>query len=157
MYSPTMKERFQRVLGLPQRGSPTSTGLKKGLLVGLLALIGLLGAPSHVPWVVDTGTPTASWVQLIVGLSLLNTAMTWWHSFRLWRIYTHRGRARCRACLAPGQRGETRDARERAAPHPEGRAQLDASIDQLTTMSDRCHRGAVRKVSHFSGVSGWLT
>ena len=44
MYYPTLKERFQRVLGLPQRGSPPSTGLKTVLLVGLLALIGLLGA-----------------------------------------------------------------------------------------------------------------
>src|SRR5262252_3253350 len=43
MYYPTLKERFQRVLGLPRRVSPPSTGLKTILLVGLLALIGLLG------------------------------------------------------------------------------------------------------------------
>ena len=42
MYSPTMKERFQRVLGLPQRAFHASTGLKTALLGGLLALIGLL-------------------------------------------------------------------------------------------------------------------
>ena len=45
MYSSNrVKERFQRVLGLPQRGSPPSTGLKTALLIGLLALIGLLVA-----------------------------------------------------------------------------------------------------------------
>jgi hypothetical protein len=44
MYYPTLKERFQRVLGLPQRVSSPSTGLKTVLLIGLLALIGLLGA-----------------------------------------------------------------------------------------------------------------
>src|SRR5215831_2650711 len=44
MYYPTLKERFQRVLGLPQRDSSPSTGLKTLLLIGLLALIGLLGA-----------------------------------------------------------------------------------------------------------------
>jgi hypothetical protein len=44
MYYPPLKERFQRVLRLSQRGSPPSTGLKTVLLSGLLALIGLLGA-----------------------------------------------------------------------------------------------------------------
>jgi hypothetical protein len=38
-----------------------------------------------VLWVVDL-MPTASWIQLLVGLSLLNTAMAWWHAFRLWHI-----------------------------------------------------------------------
>jgi TRAP-type uncharacterized transport system substrate-binding protein len=37
-----MKERFQRVLGLPQRAFHASTGLKTALLGGLLVLIGLL-------------------------------------------------------------------------------------------------------------------
>ena len=42
MYSPRMRERFQRVLGLPQRAFHASTGLKTALLGGLLVLIGLL-------------------------------------------------------------------------------------------------------------------
>ena len=37
-----MKERFQRVLGLPQRAFHASTGLKTALLGGLMVLIGLL-------------------------------------------------------------------------------------------------------------------
>jgi hypothetical protein len=37
-----MKERFQRVLGLPQRIFHPSTGLKIALLSGLLVPIGLL-------------------------------------------------------------------------------------------------------------------
>jgi len=44
LYYPTLQERFQCVLELPQRGSPPSTGLKTVLLLGLLALIVLLGA-----------------------------------------------------------------------------------------------------------------
>jgi hypothetical protein len=43
MYYPTLKERCQRVLGLPQRGTSPSTGLKTVRLVGLLALISLRG------------------------------------------------------------------------------------------------------------------
>jgi uncharacterized protein len=42
MDSPAMKERFQRVIGLPQRAFHASTGLKTALLGGLLVLIGLL-------------------------------------------------------------------------------------------------------------------
>ena len=45
----------------------------------------------YVPWLVDL-MPTASWVQLILGLSILNNAMSWLHSFRLWRIDTLRVR-----------------------------------------------------------------
>src|SRR5262245_20054915 len=42
MYYPALKERFQRVLGRPHGGHSSSTGLKTVMLVGLLALIGLL-------------------------------------------------------------------------------------------------------------------
>src|SRR5262247_807439 len=49
MYYPSLKDRFQRVLGLPQRGAPPSTGLKTVLLLGLLALLGLLGVWASRP------------------------------------------------------------------------------------------------------------
>jgi len=39
MYYPTLQERFQRVLGLPQRGSLPSTGMKTVLLIGLLGAL----------------------------------------------------------------------------------------------------------------------
>jgi len=46
----------------------------------------------YVPWVVDL-MPTAGWVQLIFGGSILLNAMSLWHRFRLWRIDTHRVQA----------------------------------------------------------------
>jgi hypothetical protein len=39
----------------------------------------------YVPWVVDI-MPTATWVQLILGMSILFGAMAVWHRFRLWRV-----------------------------------------------------------------------
>ena len=45
-----VKERLQRVLGLPKRTSPPATALKLALLGGVLLLIGLLAAFSdHSP------------------------------------------------------------------------------------------------------------
>src|SRR5262252_1993936 len=46
----------------------------------------------YAPWIVDL-MPTANWLQLIFGLSLLFNAMALWHRFRLWRIDAHRVRA----------------------------------------------------------------
>ena len=97
----------------------------------------------YVPWVVDL-MPTASWVQLIIGLSLLNTAMTWWHSFRLWRIDTLRVRIESALPSLFSARVTVGDIIEMpaSAQHrtPEARAQLDTSIAQLTTLSERCRR-----------------
>ena len=39
----------------------------------------------YAPWIVDI-LPTATWVQLILGFSMLFGAMAVWHRFRLWRI-----------------------------------------------------------------------
>ena len=70
----------------------------------------------YVPWLVDL-MPTASWVQLILGLSILNNVMSWWHSFRLWRIDTLRVRIE-RATVPVQLKGYSwgyhRDARERS-------------------------------------------
>jgi hypothetical protein len=46
----------------------------------------------YAPWIVDL-MPTASWLQLIFGISILFNAMSLWHRFRLWRIDAHRVRA----------------------------------------------------------------
>src|SRR5215471_7420674 len=59
MYSPTLKERFQRVLVLPQHAFHASTGLKTALLVGLLVLIGLL-----VVWA--NRTPTLAHLRVAI-------------------------------------------------------------------------------------------
>src|SRR5262249_41230369 len=45
----------------------------------------------YVPWVVDI-MPTASWIQLILGVSLLFNGMSLWHRFHLWRIDANRVR-----------------------------------------------------------------
>ena len=97
----------------------------------------------YVPWVVDI-MPTASWLQLIFGLSILFNAMSLWHRFRLWRIDAHRVRAEGAIPLLFGAGVTVGEIAEMpaSAQHrtPEARAKLDAIIDQLTTLSDRCRR-----------------
>jgi hypothetical protein len=43
------------------------------------------------PWLVDI-MPQATWLQLLVGFSMLFSAMAVWHRFRLWRIDADRVR-----------------------------------------------------------------
>ncbi len=43
----------------------------------------------HAPWLVDL-MPTARWIQLIFGFSVLFNVMAFWHRFRLWRIDARR-------------------------------------------------------------------
>src|SRR5215468_7480595 len=62
MYSPRMRERFQRVLGLPQRAFHASTGLKTALLGCFLVLIGLL-----VIWANRTPTLSSLRVAILSG------------------------------------------------------------------------------------------
>jgi TRAP-type uncharacterized transport system substrate-binding protein len=97
----------------------------------------------YAPWVVDL-MPTASWLQLIFGLSLLFNAMSLWHRFRLWRIDAHRVRAEGAIALLFGAGitvGEITEMPPRAQHRtPEARAQLEAIMDQLATLSDRCRR-----------------
>jgi len=97
----------------------------------------------YAPWVVDL-MPTASWLQLIFGLSLLFNAMSLWHRFRLWRIDAHRVRAEGALSLLFGTGITVGEISQMpaSAPHrtSETRAQLHAIIDQLVTLSDRCRR-----------------
>src|SRR5215468_9874445 len=99
----------------------------------------------YAPWVIDI-MPTASWIQLILGISLLFKAMSLWHRFRLSRIDKNRMRAESAipllfgpgvtvgeiAAMAPSEKHRT----------PEARQQLDTVLDQLTTLSERSRRGA---------------
>jgi hypothetical protein len=97
----------------------------------------------YAPWVVDL-MPTASWLQLIFGLSLLFNAMSLWHRFRLWRVDAHRVRAEGAITLLFGTGVTVGEITEMpaSAQHrtPEARNQLNAIIDQLVTLSDRCRR-----------------
>jgi len=97
----------------------------------------------YAPWVVDI-MPTASWLQLIFGYSLLLNAMTLWHRFRLWRIDAHRVRAEGAIARLFGAGVTVGEISEMPASTqhrtPEMRTQLDAIIDQLVTLSDRCRR-----------------
>jgi NMT1-like family len=97
----------------------------------------------YVPWVVDI-MPTASWIQLVLGVSLLFNAMSLGHRFRLWRIDANRLRTERAipllfgpgitvgdiAAMSPGEKHCT----------PEARAQLDAIMDQLMTLAERSRR-----------------
>ena len=97
----------------------------------------------HAPWIVDL-MPTARWIQLIFGFSLLFNAMAFAHRFRLWRIDAKRVELESEIpqLFAPGVTvGEigtfTPDDRHRS---PETRARLDAIIGQLVELLDRCRR-----------------
>jgi hypothetical protein len=99
----------------------------------------------YAPWVIDI-MPTASWVQLILGISLFFNAMSWWHRFRISRIDKNRMRTESAlsllfgpgitvgeiAVMAPSEKHRT----------PEARKQLDTVLDQLTTLLERSRRGS---------------
>jgi hypothetical protein len=97
----------------------------------------------YVPWVVDI-MPTTTWVQLILGFSLLSSAMSWWHQFRLWRIDVNRIRIESAIPLLFGPAVTVGDI---AAMSPSekhrtlaAQAQLDTIVEELTTLSERCRR-----------------
>lgn len=97
----------------------------------------------HAPWIVDL-LPTASWIQLIFGFSILFNAMAFAHRFRLWRIDARRVNIESEIpqLFAPGITvGEigtmTPDERQRS---PEVRARIDGIIDQLVELLDRCRK-----------------
>jgi GAF domain-containing protein len=88
--------------------------------------------------------PTASWVQLILGISLLLNAMSLWHRFHLSRIDKNRMRTENAipllfgpgvtvgeiAAMAPSEKHRT----------PEARKQLDTILDQLAALLERSRR-----------------
>ena len=94
----------------------------------------------HAPRVGDI-MPAASWVQLILGVSLLLKAKSMWHRFRLRRIYVNRRRTESAISLLFGS-GVTGGEIAAMAPsekhrRPETRAQLEMIIDQLATVLER--------------------
>ena len=97
----------------------------------------------YAPWVIDI-MPTASWVQLILGISLLLNARSLWHRFQVSRIDKNRMRTESVIPLlfGPGVTvGEIAEM-EPSEKHrtPEGRKQLDTILNQLTTLLERSRR-----------------
>jgi TRAP-type uncharacterized transport system substrate-binding protein len=97
----------------------------------------------YAPWVIDI-MPTASWVQLILGISLLLNAMSLWNRFHLSHLDKNRMRTESAipllfgpgvtvgeiAAMAPTEKHRT----------PEARKQLDTLLDQLATLLERSRR-----------------
>jgi TRAP-type uncharacterized transport system substrate-binding protein len=97
----------------------------------------------YAPWVIDI-MPTATWVQLILGISLLLNAKSLWHLFQVSRIDKNRMRTERAipllfgpgvtvgeiAVMTPSEQHRT----------PEARKQLDTVLDQLATLSERSRR-----------------
>ncbi|HEV7402360.1 MAG TPA: TAXI family TRAP transporter solute-binding subunit [Chthoniobacteraceae bacterium] len=105
------------------------------------------GGPDRVgvyaPWLVDL-MPTARWVQLIFGFSLLFNAMAFAHRFRLWRIDAQRVHleARLLALFPPGITvGEIATVpAAQQPPDPETGASEDRLIEELSELLERCRR-----------------
>jgi hypothetical protein len=97
----------------------------------------------YAPWVIDI-MPTATWVQLILGISLLLNGMSLWHRFQVSRIDKTRMRTENAIPLlfGPGVTvGEIAEM-EPSEQHrtPEARKQLDSILDQLATLSQQSRR-----------------
>jgi TRAP-type uncharacterized transport system substrate-binding protein len=95
----------------------------------------------YVPWLVDL-MPTARWVQLIFGLSILFNVMAFWHRFRLWRLDVARVRLESDLSLLLGP-GITRSEIAGMSPDdhqhsPETRAGLDRLIERSRRLLARC-------------------
>jgi hypothetical protein len=97
----------------------------------------------YAPWVVDI-LPTATWVQLIVGFSMLFGAMAVWHRFRLWRIDVARVDIErdITALFRPGITVDEIAEMPATDGHstPEAHTRLDAIMGRLAKLSERCRR-----------------
>ena len=98
---------------------------------------------THVPWLIDV-MPTASWVQLVFGVSVLFNAMALAHRFRLWRLDLNRVHAENALAglfgsgVTVGQIAEMTPTAEHR--RPEIRASIDAVTERLGVLSERCRR-----------------
>jgi hypothetical protein len=97
----------------------------------------------YVPWIIDI-MPTASWVQLILGVSLLLNAMSLLHRFQVSRLDKNRMRTESVIPLlfGPGVTvGEIAEM-EPTERHrtPEARKQLDTTLDRLAKLLERTRR-----------------
>jgi TRAP-type uncharacterized transport system substrate-binding protein len=76
----------------------------------------------YMPWVADL-MPTARWIQLFLGFTLIDKVMVGLHLFRLWRIDAKRVRIE--------------------SAMPQVQAQMDIIMEQLATLAERCRRQSV--------------
>jgi TRAP-type uncharacterized transport system substrate-binding protein len=126
------------------RGQPNLTGLPMPAVVRSFYNDegpDLLG--TFAPWAVDI-MPTANWLQLIVGFSMLFSAMAFAHRFRLWRIDALRVKIEreIAALFGPGTTvGEIAGiaATDRYRT-PEVRAQIGNIAQRLEALMARCRR-----------------
>lgn len=97
----------------------------------------------HAPWLVDI-MPTATWLQLIFGFSILFNLMGLGHRFRLWRLDAKRVEieGEIPQLFAPGISVGEIDTMPPEARHrtPEMRAAVDNLIEQLVQLLDRCRK-----------------
>ena len=97
----------------------------------------------YVPWFIDI-MPTARWVQLVFAFSLLFGAQGAWHRFRLWRLDARRVGIEDEVShlFAPGVTVADIAATEPETRHrtPEARAQLNAMVNELGRLAERCRR-----------------
>lgn len=126
------------------RGDPNATGLPLNPVARSFfddEGPDLLGR--FAPWLVDV-MPAASWMQLVVGFSMLFSAMTLWHRFRLWRIDALRVRIErdVPALFGPGT-----TVGDIASMAPSERQRSDATreavkamVERLSGLSARCRR-----------------
>ena len=94
----------------------------------------------YAPWAFDI-MPTATWIQLILGISLLFKAKSLWHRFHLSRIDSNRMRTESAIPLLFGSGVTVGEIAEMAPSEkhrtPEAREQLDTILDQLATLLER--------------------
>ena len=97
----------------------------------------------YVPWVVDI-MPTANWVQLALGISVLFNAMGAWNRFRLWRIDAARVKLEKEllGVLGPSPTlGEIAHATPNASLHSEeARVAVRAIVGRLEALYQRCRK-----------------
>ena len=100
----------------------------------------------YVPWVIDI-MPMARWVQLVFAFSLLFGAQAVWHRFRLWRLDARRVRieGEVTRLFAPGTTVVEIAESLPESQHrtPAARAQVDAAMNDLGELAERCRRQSV--------------
>jgi len=132
------------------RGEPNATGLPMNPVArGFFDDEGPDVMGRFAPWLVDL-MPSASWMQLVVGVSMLFSVMTLWHRFRLWRIDALRVQIE-RDVPALFGAGTTVGDIEAMAPSErhrgdETRAAVDGLIERLSALSARCRRHSLSVV-----------
>src|SRR5215510_9831045 len=97
----------------------------------------------YAPWIIDI-MPTANWVELLLGISLLLKGMSLLHRFQVSRIDKNRMQAESviPRLFGPGVTVGDIAEMEPTEKHrtPEARKQLDTILDQLTTLLERSRR-----------------